>query len=208
MKKKILKRRNMITAAKRLFTEYGFENTTMQNIADEARVGVATLFRYFPKKDLLIIEVVKDAIDQQAPRFEEILKSHKTGIEKIDDVLTTYIGFISEENRESAMLLEAFELYIAFIPIEKELLEEVEAAYRKIGNIISTIFKEGRNDGSIKPTLSHEMLSNTILNMFGTAVKKYSLYTLLPDTIIPSPNKEELIMVKNSLLSYLKNEPL
>ncbi len=194
----------MISAAKRLFTEHGFENTTMQNIADEAHVGVATLFRYFPKKDDIIIEVVKAAIEQQFPRFQQIKESNKRGIEKIDDVLTAYIGFISEENRESAMLLEAFELYIAFIPIEKNLLAEVEKAYEKIGRIISAIVREGKSDGSIKLTLSHEILSSTILNMFGTAVKKYSLYTLLPDVIVPVPKKEELIMVKNVLLSYLQ----
>lgn len=203
--RKAERRRSMISAARKLFAEYGFENTTMQNIADEAKVGVATLFRYFPRKEDLIIEVVKEAIEQQVPRFEEIIQSNKTGIEKMEDVLSAYIGFISEEYRETTKLLEAFELYIAFIPVEKSMLEEIGKAYGKISHIIYEIVKEGKMDGSIQLSISDEFVWNTILSMFGTAVKKYTLYTFLPDAIVPVPSKEELMMLKNVMISFLKD---
>lgn len=203
--RKAERRRSMISAARKLFAEYGFENTTMQNIADEAKVGVATLFRYFPRKEDLIIEVVKEAIEQQVPRFEEIIQSNKTGIEKMEDVLFAYIGFISEEYRETTKLLEAFELYIAFIPVETSMLEEIGKAYGKISHIISEIVKEGKMDGSIQLSISDEFVWNTIFSMFGTAVKKYTLYTFLPDAIVPVPSKEELMMLKNVMISFLKD---
>lgn len=38
-------------AAFRLFEEHGFENTTMEQIADAVGVGRRTLFRYFPSKN-------------------------------------------------------------------------------------------------------------------------------------------------------------
>ncbi|MFE8697849.1 TetR/AcrR family transcriptional regulator [Cytobacillus sp. FJAT-53684] len=205
MGKKMERRKSMVQAARILFAEQGFEKTTMQKIADESNVGVATLFRYFPKKEDLIIEVVKEAIEQQVPYFEEIIHSNKKGIEKIDDVLTVYIRFISEENRETTKLLEAFELYTAFTPVEKRMLEEIEKAYGKIGHIISEIVKEGKEDGSIQLSISDEFVWNTIFNMFGTAIKKYTLYTFLPDVILPVPNKEELTKVKNMMIHFLKN---
>ncbi|MDQ0157586.1 TetR/AcrR family transcriptional regulator [Robertmurraya andreesenii] len=205
MVRKAERRRSMISAARKLFAEYGFENTTMQNIADEAKVGVATLFRYFPRKEDLIIEVVKEAIEQQVPRFEEITQSNKTGIEKMEDVLTAYIDFISEEYRETTKLLEAFELYITFVPVEKSMLEEIEKAYGEISSIVAEIVKEGKEDGSIQLSISDEFVWNTIFSMFGTAVKKYTLYTFLPDTILPVPSKEELMMVKKFMISFLKN---
>lgn len=205
MDKKMEKRNKMIQAAKKLFAEHGFEKTTMQKIADEAHLGVATLFRYFPKKEHLMIEVVKEVIEQQVPCFEEIVHSSKSGIEKIDDVLTTYIMYISEENSVSTKLLEAFELYIAFMPIEAGLLEEINKAYGKIRDIISTIVQEGKRDGSIQLSISNELATRTLLNMFGTAVKKYSLYALLPeDAIVPVPKKDELIIVKDMLISFLQ----
>lgn len=207
MDKKMQRRKHMIQAAKKLFAEHGFENTTMQKIADEANLGVATLFRYFPKKEHLMIEVIKEVIEQQVPYFEKIIHSNKTGIEKIDDVLTTYIRYISEENSVSTKLLEAFELYISFMPLEAGLLEEINKAYGKIRDIIYTIVQEGKHDGSIQLSISDELAASTLLNMFGTAIKKYSLYALLPeDAIVPVPRKDELITVKNILLSFFQQD--
>ncbi len=207
LEKKLERRRNMIQTAKRLFAEYGFEKTTMQKIADEAGVGVATLFRYFPKKEHLIIEVVKEVIEQLVPHFEMIIASDKKGIEKIDDVLTAYIQYISKENNDSTKLLEAFDLYVAFRPIEKNLLEEINRAYGKIGNIVREIVKEGKHDGSIRLSLNDDTDASTLLNMFGTAVKKYSLYSiLLEDMIVPVPRKNDLIAMKNILLSHFEQE--
>lgn len=204
LNKRLEKQNRMIRAAKSLFADYGFEKTTMQRIADESDVGVATLFRYFPKKEDLIVEVVKDAIKRQIPYFEEVLKSNKKGIEKIDEALTGYIQYISEENIDSTKLLEAFELYIAFNDVEHGLVEEIIMEYGKFQQIIRSIIREGKTDGSIQLSLDNELIASTILNMFGTAVKKYSLYNFLPDQIIPIPNKEELTRVKDVLISYLQ----
>ena len=208
MEKKLERRRNMIQTAKRLFAEYGFEQTTMQKIADEANVGVATLFRYFPKKEHLIIEVVKEVIERQVPHFEKIAASDKSGIEKIDEVLTSYISYISKENNDSTKLLEAFDLYVAFKPIEKALLEEINRSYGKIGHLIRVIIEEGQRDGSIRLTLSEDVSdASTLLNIFGTAVKKYSLYSILQeDMIVPIPRKNDLTAMKNILLSHFEQE--
>ena len=206
MNKKIERRNSMIVAAQKIFAQEGFEKTTMQKIADEANVGVATLFRYFPHKEVLIIEVIKMIIEKQVPYFEEIYASNKPGIEKVDDVLSTYIRFISEENRDTIKLLESFELYIVFNVIELPLLEQIKQAYGSVGGIILNIVKEGKEDGSIRRSVSDERITSTILNMFGTSVKKYSLYSILPDTIIPVPSKDELIGVKRVMLTYLQQQ--
>lgn len=204
MEKKIERRINMILAAQKLFAKDGFEKTTMQKIADEAKVGIATLFRYFSNKEALIIEVIKMILEKQVPYFEYIYAADKPGIEKVDDVLTTYIRFIFEENRDTIKLLESFELYIVFNKIEFSSLEQIRQAYGEIGNIISKIVKEGKEDGSIRTSISDEQIVSTMLNMFGTSIKKYSLYSILPDTIIPVPTKEALLGVKMVLIAYLQ----
>lgn len=204
MEKKIERRINMIIAAQKLFAKDGFEKTTMQKIADEAKVGIATLFRYFSNKESLIIEVIKMILEKQVPYFENIYAADKPGIEKVDDVLTTYIRFIFEENRDTIKLLESFELYIVFNEIELSSLEQIRQAYGEIGNIISKIVKEGKEDGSIRTSISDEQIVSTMLNMFGTSIKKYSLYSILPDTIIPVPTKEALLGVKKFLIAYLQ----
>ena len=43
---------SIIATAKELFLERGVENIQMQDIATAAEIGIATLFRYFPKKEI------------------------------------------------------------------------------------------------------------------------------------------------------------
>ncbi len=49
-------RAQIIDVAVRLFAERGYEKTTMEEIAERAEVGSSTLYRYFPSKDLIVLD--------------------------------------------------------------------------------------------------------------------------------------------------------
>ncbi|MFC5176149.1 TetR/AcrR family transcriptional regulator [Nocardioides taihuensis] len=46
----------ILDAALRLFLERGYDATRMEEVAEAAGVGTSTLYRYFPTKDLLVLE--------------------------------------------------------------------------------------------------------------------------------------------------------
>ena len=48
-------RAHVIDVAIQLFFTQGYEQTTMEQIAERADVGSTTLYRYFPTKDLLLL---------------------------------------------------------------------------------------------------------------------------------------------------------
>jgi AcrR family transcriptional regulator len=49
-------RQQIVDAALALFVDQGYDQTTMEEIADRAQIGSSTLYRYFPSKDLLILD--------------------------------------------------------------------------------------------------------------------------------------------------------
>lgn len=198
------KRQQMLVAARHLFTEHGFERTTMQKIADEASVGVATLFRYFPRKELLIIEIIKEVIEEMVPFFEEIHLASSSGYEKIEAFLDAYIQYMYTANRDAVILLESFEYYIAYNPIEEDLLNEVSHSYTKIGSILNYALEQGVKECSISEEAALNLNILTMVHLFGIAVKKYAFISLLPNSIIPVPSKEALDEVKILILTYLK----
>jgi AcrR family transcriptional regulator len=55
-RKKLRARRALADAALRLFTDNGFDDTTLEQLADEAEVSKSTFFRAFPAKEAAAIE--------------------------------------------------------------------------------------------------------------------------------------------------------
>ena len=56
-------RQTMAAVALELFLRNGFDETTMEQIAERAEVGTTTLYRYFPTKDQLLLDPLVEAID-------------------------------------------------------------------------------------------------------------------------------------------------
>ncbi|GAB2831859.1 TetR/AcrR family transcriptional regulator [Microbacterium insulae] len=62
-KKAAQTRQRMVDVAVALFERNGYEATKMETIAEKAEVGTTTLYRYFPTKELLLLEQFADVLD-------------------------------------------------------------------------------------------------------------------------------------------------
>ena len=56
-------RAQIVEVAVDLFLTQGYEATTMEQVAELAEVGSSTLYRYFPSKELLVLEPITRALD-------------------------------------------------------------------------------------------------------------------------------------------------
>ncbi len=69
---KIQSRRRILKASRRLFSEKGYDETMMDDIAQKAEVSKATIYNYFPNKDSLLIGIVDEVFE----RIREQLDNH------------------------------------------------------------------------------------------------------------------------------------
>ncbi|NEA36927.1 TetR/AcrR family transcriptional regulator [Streptomyces sp. SID13031] len=77
-------RRRIAEVATDLFLGQGFEETTMEQIAEQAEVGSTTLYRYFPSKDVLALEPLRMHLE-----LGDVLRSRP-----IDEPLAESLGAI------------------------------------------------------------------------------------------------------------------
>lgn len=78
-RKKLKTRRAIQEHAMRLFTEHGYDGTTVEQIADAAEVSPSTFFRYFPTKEDVVLtdeydELMEDLF-QARPADEPVVES-------------------------------------------------------------------------------------------------------------------------------------
>jgi len=63
-REKLLRRREIIEAAKRVFAEKGYRNATLEEIAAAAEFGKGTIYNYFECKEELFIAIMDGTFDE------------------------------------------------------------------------------------------------------------------------------------------------
>ncbi|MCR5977372.1 TetR family transcriptional regulator [Gordonia jinghuaiqii] len=64
------KRDEIVTSARRLFVDNGYDDTTLSKIAADARVTANTVYWYFPDKDHLLVAVLEELLIEALARYE------------------------------------------------------------------------------------------------------------------------------------------
>lgn len=94
----------ILRAAAALGAEHGLERVQMQDVAKEAGVAIATLYRYFPSKIHLFTGVMAAQVD----RMQDLARPAEPGtdpVEAVHDLLTTATrGLLSRPLLASAMI--------------------------------------------------------------------------------------------------------
>ncbi len=196
--------KHILKAAFTVLSRKGFEWSTMQDVADEAELGVATVFRYFPKKNKLIIAVMVSILEHRLPRYEAILESEGNCFDKFELLLDHYLKTSDPSQLDSMKLLEAFETYAVFSQEPMEDIANFHKAYADIVKVISDIIKEGITDQSIRQDLSMEETLVAISNVFGIFTRKLSFFESTKSAnpvILPI---EQANIVKEIFMDYIK----
>ncbi|HEY4390674.1 MAG TPA: helix-turn-helix domain-containing protein, partial [Paenibacillus sp.] len=157
----------VIEAAEEVFIEKGIDKTTMQNIADRACVGVATVFRFFPKKEKLVVAVATRNLEIILRTFQAIAEMPVPCYEKISLLFDDFMALLDSDDGSNVKLLENFEGYAANYKEPLEDIDTFNTVYRQISAVFSTIIQQGMEDGSIRTDIPVDKILTTVINTFG-----------------------------------------
>lgn len=153
---KIQCRSRILKMSRRLFTAKGYENTTMEDIAEASEVSKATLYNYFSSKENLLLGIVEAALEEIRQLVTVELRQEPDSVEKIRQVLETLavdsIRYITLTRRIFYLnVSEGNALHVTRL----ELLE-----------ILSQLVNEARERGQLRQDLTAEELVDAFMGVY------------------------------------------
>ncbi|WP_440857131.1 TetR/AcrR family transcriptional regulator [Staphylococcus shinii] len=140
----IFEKKKILISSIHLFTKYGYENTTISDIAKHARVKQDVLLKYFNTKRDLLLEIIAPIIDHCIPLYEDIFIEKL--VDKKGDKLRSLVHFIV--NDHTRFLKQNFEIMNILLrqtiideEIKELLISHLENSHSN-NNTIFEVFRE------------------------------------------------------------------
>ncbi|MFC1823798.1 TetR/AcrR family transcriptional regulator [Thermodesulfobacteriota bacterium] len=144
------RRHEILDAALKLFSEKGFHNVTMQEIAQESEFAVGTLYKFFPNKEALFEGLLRVYYDYHHSKLMDAIDGGNGEMESIRNFLKTHIS-VFKDNLDWVRLYYG-ETRGGSFNIGQELREEIREKHNHMLEELAGIFKKGMNKRIFKKT--------------------------------------------------------
>ncbi|MFO8239586.1 MAG: TetR/AcrR family transcriptional regulator [Dissulfuribacterales bacterium] len=140
-REKLRQRRQMLAAALELFSEKGFHNVSMHEIAKRAEFAIGTLYKFFKNKEDLYKALVMEKAEEYHRVLMGVLSEEK-------DVLTVIEGYIVAKSRLFTDNLPILRLYFAetrgaSFNIRAGLDQDIQRLYDKFIMRLVSVLQDG-----------------------------------------------------------------
>ena len=157
----------ILDKAKAMFIEKGIETVTIKDLALEVGVGEATMYRYFTKKQNIVIAIAFSILKEVSDNYFH-LSQYKLGYEKIRAFYLSFLE-IYKDNPDYYKFLAEFDSYISSEQYE---LDEYEKAIVVYYEDFKSSYELGLKDGSIKEVANIEIFYLTTTHALLELIKK------------------------------------
>nr|WP_286928352.1 TetR family transcriptional regulator [Flavobacterium sp. UBA4197] len=155
------KQQEILSVAERLFSEHGFDGTSVRDIAKEANINVAMISYYFGSKEKLLEALIIGRIAGLRLQIENLYKEALTPFEKIDKLIELYITRINK-NKGMYQIIH-FEISSKKREINCESFNEVK---RYNLEALKDIIREGQDLGQFKKDINVTLIPPTIMGTY------------------------------------------
>ena len=161
MREKEMRHQQIVTAAKQVFLHKGLKSATIEDIAIEAELGVATIYAYFKNKEELYASLNLITLEYLLDQVETVYVNENLSVEqkiiKFKDAMYNTFRF------DPILLRNIFrvELEETLTSISRELLEQINQLSRKTLTMFANVCEEGVKQGIFLPR--HKVLLADIM---------------------------------------------
>ncbi len=162
-RKKEETRKKIIAVAMDLFNKQGFDQTTVEQIAEEADVNKGTIYNHFPAKEAIICEFVQRIIKEQGPgALSQAMRLPDTRSSLVAVLHKALEWFQIDLNKEIYEKYYTYRLQKVFQVFRDWDLSE-SSGFR---DVLAPIIERGKEVGEIRRDIDSMVLATHLDSMF------------------------------------------
>lgn len=132
-------RERILRATRRLIAEGGFRNAQIAAVAAQAEVSTGTIYRYFPSKAELFVEVLTEAVDHEIEILREVIAAQTGARAQLEAAVASFVRrALTGPNLAWAFIAE---------PAEPEVDAERIRGRKRFGDVFKAVLKRGVASG-------------------------------------------------------------
>ena len=147
-RERLRQRREMLDAALELFSEKGYHNVSMHEIAARAEFAIGTLYKFFRNKEDLYRELLLD----QAQSFHRVLTAALEGAQDEVEKLRNYVRAKGEVFRDNVSVIRLYlsETQGARFHVMAGLDSEIRRLHSQFLETLAQVFRDGIRKGRFR----------------------------------------------------------
>ena len=162
------RRELILAAAARRFAEFGFEATTVRQIADDVDILSGSLYHHFATKEDILEEIVRDAVREQRDSAVKIAALPLKAEERLVALLVDDLNILTREPDAHAIVFHERK----FFRRSKD-FAHIQKARREIYDAWCLILDDGVSDGQFLPDLDIYLTISTVFRMLNSGAEWY-----------------------------------
>ena len=192
-----------------LFSHSGIDAIAMTDIAKNAEIGVASLYRYFETKDEIAIRTAMWAWENHKKVILPILEDtgfyEKNGIDQLEEILELFFKLYQNEP-DFFRYIYFFDAYVVCQKIDADRLIPYQKEIETVQKIIAEAIHKGIKDGSISSSFKNyeKELYYSIMHTIFAASQKLSLSGKMLKMDKENDEIEQLKLLGKIILGGLK----
>jgi len=155
------KQKHILEIAEKLFSEHGFDGTSVRAIASAAEVNVSMISYYFGSKEKLLEEIIKHRISDSREQMEVVINSDRSFEEKLETMVSLYIRRIHNNHRVYRIVNIEYSngsRTIDFDNIAKDKMQNYQ--------VLERFILDGQEAGVFKKEVEIPLIIPTILGLY------------------------------------------
>jgi AcrR family transcriptional regulator len=191
----------ILIAAENLFSEQGFNGTSVRDIANAANVNLAMISYYFGSKEKLLEAIFAFRIESTSIKLEYLLaKTDIEPVQKIELLVDHYIDKL-QNNTNFFKIMQSQQLKGDF---NKDLSEIIYQSKKKNYDLISALIAEGQKKGQFKKTIDVALLMSTLVGASNQIYMGHGYYKRLHQ-LEDMPEDKFQQLLRKRMKVFMKN---